>query len=170
MTRKLRFFIAFTGLVTFCITGQARTYYQQFSALTFKTDSVQQLALLNKWQADDPNDPELYVCFFNYFVNKSTHELVSLDKRPGDNTSMEIQDSTGNTVGYIEDQVWMDPQNLTLAFSYIDEGIKAFPDRLDMRLGKIFILGKADSFASFTSELIEAAHHGHEIGNKWLWS
>jgi len=55
-------------------------------------------------------------------------------------------------------------------FHYIDIGIQKFPDRLDMRFGKVYMLGKIDDYDAFTQEIIKAIDYSQKINMKWTWT
>ena len=46
-------------------------------------------------------------------------------------------------------------KELQKAFKKIDEGISNFPNRLDMRFGKIYVLGLVENWEDFTAEIIK---------------
>jgi hypothetical protein len=53
-------------------TGQ--TFKKQFNELVSKKDTVEQKKLLEKWEKTDNNDLELFVAYFNYYVNKRSRK------------------------------------------------------------------------------------------------
>jgi len=55
-------------------------------------------------------------------------------------------------------------------FTYLDEGIKRNPDRLDMRFGKIFMLGQLGFYDRFTEEIVKTLEYSKKIDNRWIWS
>lgn len=144
-------------------------YYTRFKALSSKTDAAGQYALLKEWRAARPNDPELYVCYFNYYVNKSVDEVISLGIESKGN-GFEITDSTGAVVGYLGSETSYKKTYVDSAFLLISEGIRKFPDRLDMRFGKTYLLGETHNYTAFADEVIAALNYGVAHGHKWKWS
>ncbi|MFM7024022.1 MAG: tetratricopeptide repeat protein [Flavobacteriales bacterium] len=161
-------------LLLFLLTGIlspsfSQSYQKQFSGLFSKKDTAGQRMLLQKWEAADSNDAELYVSLFNYYVNKSRTNMLTIEKRPKSKESFAITDSTSKTVGFINDGVWYDP-TVDLGFAAIEKGISKFPERLDMRFGKTYVYGEIKDYEGFTMEIIKAIEYGQTINNKWTWS
>ena len=107
-----------------------------------KKDTIGQEKLLAQWESKKPNDPELYVAYYNFYVQKSMKEIVGLEQKPKGGNSLELKDSTGKIAGYMNDIVVYDDNYLKNGFDYIDKGIRMFPNRLDMRFGKIYMFGQ----------------------------
>ncbi len=116
-------------------------YKAQFKSL--QNDTSAQSRVLNEWIKAKPDDPELYVAYYNFYVKKSMKEVISLERTQQGNKSLQITDpKTGKIVAYMNDGVTYDIELVEKGFHYIDIGIEKFPSRLDMRFGKIYILGK----------------------------
>ena len=62
------------------------------------------------------------------------------------------------------------PLKLKKGLNKIDEGIKLYPNRLDMRFGKIYALGEIQNWNYFTSEIIKAINHSSVNDNNWSWT
>jgi len=146
-----------------------QTFKEKFNDLLAKTDTTGQINLLQKWEVKDSNDPELYVAYFNYFVNKSITEVISIDKIQKGKDAFEITDSTSKTVGFLNSNTGFGDKYLNLGFAYIDKGISKFPSRLDMRFGKIYMLGKIKDYNNFTFEIVKAIDYSETIKNQWTW-
>ena len=54
--------------------------------------------------------------------------------------------------------------------SYLDKGITLFPNRLDLRFGKVFMLGQIENYTAFTDEVIKTVEYSNVNKNAWLWS
>jgi tetratricopeptide (TPR) repeat protein len=133
-------------------------------------DTVKQLDVLRKWEASDPKDPELFTRYFNYYFAKSKKKVLALTSDPPQGESLSIQDSTGNTVGYMGDRIYFDPDLMQIALDKIDSGIALFPDRLDMRFGKTYALGQEKDWAGFTDEIIRTVQYSQRNMNHWTWT
>jgi tetratricopeptide (TPR) repeat protein len=151
-------------------TVHGQDYYEKFKKLLTDKDTVGQRTLLQEWDKKNSNDPELYTCYFNYYVQKSISEIVRLDNSPGTGKNLQITDSTKQVVGYIYGETNYNPKFLNLGFNIIDKGINKFPDRLDMRFGKIHMHGQVNNYSSFTDEIIKAIDYSTKNKNKWLWT
>lgn len=153
---------------SFSFRGYSQDYSAQFQSL--QNDTAAQSKLLIDWNKTKPDDPELYVAYYNFYVKKSMRELVRLEQTQTGNKSLQITDpKTGKVVGYMNDGVTYDINLVEKGFHYIDIGIEKFPARLDMRFGKIYMLGKIYSYQKFTEELIALIDYSQKIDLKWLW-
>ena len=145
----------------------SQTFKEQFNNLFEKKDTTAQHALLQKWEATDLNDPELYVSYYNYYVKKSMWEVVSIDRRPKSKDAFVVNDTgTNNTVGYINSSVEYRDGYLKLGFKWIDKGIEKFHNRLDMRFGKVYMLGKKEDYDEFTKEIVKTIDYSQSIKMK----
>lgn len=142
----------------------------QFNDLLNKNDTIGQLALLEKWEASNVNDPDLYVAYFNYYYKKSRKEVIRMDKNPKGKDALQILDTlTKEPVGYMYSDLFYKPKEIGKGLKYINKGIEKFPTRLDMRFGKVYIFGEMRDYDSFTQEIIAAIDYSKVIDNKWMW-
>jgi len=143
---------------------------EQFFDLVNKKDSIGQLALLQKWEHSNSNDPDLYVAFFNYYFLRSMKEVVRMDKTYKGKNAIQIVDTlTKEPVGYMYSEIFYDPKIIYKGLEYIDKGIKKFPVRLDMRFGKVYAFGEMLDYENFTKEIINTIEYSNVINNKWIW-
>jgi tetratricopeptide (TPR) repeat protein len=149
-------------------TGQSN--YGKFKALFKKNDSVKLNILLNEWKSTGKNDPELYTSCINYYFKKSKQEIVSLGRKPNGNPGLTFTDSTGLVAGYVNFSPDYNSSFLDSAFLYANQGIVLFPSRLDIRFGKIFMLGEINDYDHFTKEVIQVLEYSQTIRNEWLWT
>ena len=149
-----------------------QTFKEQFNDLGAKKDTAGQRVLLKKWEQSDSTDAELYVAYFNYYINKSRQEVVRMDNNPKGEKSLQImdQDTTKKEpVAYIHSEIFFEPEIIKKGFDKIDKGIAHYPTRLDMRFGKIFMMGKVEEYEIFTNEIIKTIDYSVSIDNKWMW-
>lgn len=150
-----------------------QNFRQQFNDLVSKEDTLGQVKLLQKWEKSKSNDPELYVAYFNHYVMKSMTEQITIGNNPkGENVLqiMNTDSSKKEPVGYIYGDTYYNTKTLNKGFDYIDKGIDQYPTRLDMRFGKIYMLGKTEKYEKFTQEIIKAIDYSDVIKNKWTWT
>jgi len=159
--------LAFSILANACCT---QTYKEQFDQLCQDGDTTKQIELLKKWELEDPSNPELFTSYFNYYILKSKKEIVSLSTGQPTGESLQIQDSTGQIAGFLGSSIVYDADVLAKAFDKIDEGIKLYPNRLDMRFGKIYALSQAGEWESFTNELVKTIQYSKINNNQWTWT
>ncbi len=147
-----------------------QTNYQKFKALYKNNDTNQIKALLADWGKTNPDDPELYTSAFNFYYSNSKQELLSLSKQQGNKESLRLTDTTGKTAGYLGSESGYDPDKLEKAFNYINKGIERFPNRLDIRFGKCYVLQQVGDYENFTGEVIKTIVYSNTIQNNWLWT
>ncbi len=147
----------------------AQNYAAQFDKYIANNDTLHMGQLINEWQLSSPQDPELYTAKFNYYYIKSLSEEVVISKEPQANSNFVLKDSLGNDAGYMGSQLRMDKDYLSRCYTVINEGIALYPDRLDMRFGKIYLLGEQENWQPFTEEVIETVRRSGANGNNWKW-
>lgn len=159
-----------TIVLVFGTTVYGQDYYDKFKNFSTNKDTVGQRNLLQEWEKKNINDPELYTCYFNFYVQKSMSEVIRLDSDPSTGKNLQITDSTNQVVGYIHGETSYNPKYLNLGFEIIDQGIAKFPNRLDMRFGKIHMLGQVNDYDSFTDEIVRSIDYSIKNKNKWQWT
>ena len=145
-------------------------YQEKFTEYCGTKDTVAQRKLLEDWAKSNPNDPELFTSYFNYYFLLSKQEMIGFDTKPGNEESLQIMDSTNQVMGFFVDKTYFNSELLGKAFESINNGIKKYPARLDMRFGKIYALGQSENWEDFTSEIIKTIDYSKEINNKWTWT
>ena len=79
------------------------------------------------------------------------------------------KENDDKAVAYIGSQVSFDKKNFDKGISYIDKGIEKFPNRLDMRFGKIYTIGQIEDYKTFTSEIVKTIDYSNLNKNQWIW-
>lgn len=162
--------ILYFGLLFLSVTAYCQNAYKKFQDAFREKDTEKQLQILTNWEKSNSNDPELYTSYYNYYFSKSKHEVVSIDKENSGAESMELVDSLGNTAGYMGSSFIYDADDLKKAFESIDKGILKFPNRLDMRFGKIYGMGISKDYEGFTKEIIKTINQSNKNKNNWIWT
>jgi tetratricopeptide (TPR) repeat protein len=159
--------LAFSILACSC-SGQ--DFKGQFDQLFQQGDTIKLVELLSKWEKRDGENPELFTSYFNFYFIKSRQEVLymSTERPKGDGFS--LVDSLGEIAGYLGDEIIYNREILQKGFDKIDEGIKLYPNRLDMRFGKIYTLGLIEDWESFTKEIVEAVKYSEKNNNEWTWT
>ncbi len=149
----------------------SQTNYEKFKKFFKSNDTAKIQLLLTEWEKVNPDDPELYTCAFNYYFSASKKEIISLEREnPGKKDALQFTDSTGDVAGYMFANTSFHPEKLKLAFKYIDTGISKFPDRLDIRFGKCYVLGIIEDYENFKKEIIKTIDYSAINKNKWRWT
>ncbi|RUT72862.1 tetratricopeptide repeat protein [Ancylomarina longa] len=150
----------------------SQNYFENFKKYQASGDTLRQKELLEKWKQEKPNDSELYTSLFNYYFQKSRNEVLILASGtpPRGQKYLELKDSTNQVAGFISSKIDYEKSNLKLAFESIDKGIKLYPNRLDMRFGKIYVLGQIKDWRNFTNEIIVTVDYSSKNNNEWTWT
>lgn len=162
--------VTFLILTTFSNLVFGQTNYEKFKKLFKDNDTTKIKALLTEWEKSNPNDPELYTSAFNYYFFNSKQEILSLDREQRKKESFQLTDSTGKVAGFLSSTLGYNPDKLTKAFNYINTGIEKFPNRLDIRFGKCYVLEQIADYENFTKEIIKTVEYSNTIKNNWLWT
>lgn len=147
-----------------------QTNYEKFKKMFNEKDTTNIQTLLKDWKKSDPNDPELYTSEFNYYFSNSKKEVISIEQSAPKKDAFQLTDSTGNVAGYLTSNLSYDQNKLDKALYVIDEGINKFPNRLDMRFGKIYALGTIEDYTNFTKAIIQTVDYSVINKNNWLWT
>ncbi|HEX8024350.1 hypothetical protein [Mucilaginibacter sp.] len=168
---KLKLTFLLMAVVCFARPVSAQNHMADFKALVAKDDTAAAFKLLQGWQKTGTNDPDFYIASYNYYAKKGLTEILSLQKDQPAGQSLQLTDSTGKVAGYLGGgQTSYNLTYLNKGFEYIDAGIAKFPARLDMRFGKVYLLGRIENYKAFAEEIIKAVNYGQTIGFKWIWS
>lgn len=152
--RNLVVILAFAILFALNILGQ--NYNKQFNELVGKEASEsEQLKLLQTWEKSTPNEAELFVAYFNFYVSKSRKSGLGI--------------TTNRSGTYLGSQSTFDEKTFKQALNYINKGIEKFPNRLDLRFGKTFLLGQDQQYKDFTDEIVKTVKYSNINKNQWLW-
>jgi tetratricopeptide (TPR) repeat protein len=150
-------------------SGQ-NTYFEKFKQYFKEQDTTKLKSLFIEWEHTNPNDPELYTSRFNYYFSISRKDIVSLSRESSSKEALQLSDSSGATAGYLTTDLSFNPNLLQKAFMIIDHGIQKFPDRLDMRFGKIYALGAIGDYSNFKKNIIQTLDYSVINKNDWLWT
>lgn len=63
-----------------------------------------------------------------------------------------------------------DGEDASQTFDVMDEGVSAFPDRLDLRFARIYTRMKLEDYPAVLSGLDDVLSRNDEIGGEWLWT
>lgn len=162
-----KLFLFFSLLILTIAFGQDNNF-KKFKEFYQNGDTIAVEKLLKDWEKN-PN-AEFFVSSVNYYFNKSRKEVVSLDQNLPKTEDFELKDDNGKTVAYLSSKNYYDTNLLQKTFKYFDEGISKFPERLDIRFGKIYILGQLEDFENFSNEIVKTIQYSSQNKNQWLWS
>jgi len=152
------------------IKSYTQEYQSKFEDAFQTCDTLKQKEILHEWEQENPKDAELYTSFFNYYFTKSRREVLELTTEEIQGEGWALIDSSGNTAGYMGSKIIYDEIIMQKGLSKIDQGIDLYPNRLDMRFGKIYALGQINNWEYFTKEIIKTIQFSAKNDNKWTWT
>mgnify|MGYP000150315874 FL=1 len=147
-----------------------QNFHEQFNKAFQSKDTTEQIRILEKWEVKDSINPELYTSYFNYYFSKSQSEILLIGTEKQNGQFLELKDSNGNVAGFIGSKINYEQSNLKKCFEKINKGIEMFPNRLDMRFGKITALKRIGDWQSMTNEIISSIKQSKTNNNNWLWT
>jgi tetratricopeptide (TPR) repeat protein len=128
--------------------------------------------LLVLWEQDEAENPELYIAYFNYYLNRNYKSGIAITHDTNvSGTILEITDpETGEIIGYMGENSQYDLDDVQLALLSLNKGLVIRPDRLDMYFGKAHILQEISDYNSQGRALIDCLNTSIDIDNNWYWS
>ena len=150
-------------------------YLDRYTLLVNKlgVEGVGVETLLQRWGKDYPDDMDMLLGKFTYYLSKSqsnSMEKIDASKYLGEAPTLTLKDSLGNDVNYFQVTNY-DDELFGQATQAIDKAIGLAQDRLDLRLNKIAALigyekGSPDMALSGLKELIDYDGHSHPT---WIY-
>lgn len=126
--------------------------------------------LLQRWEKDYPEDTDMLLGQFSYYLTKSQSssiEVIDAQKYLGNAPALTLKDTLGNDVNYFQ-VVSYDDELFGKATRAIEKAIELNPDRLDLRLFKISSLigyekDSPDMALAGLKALIDYNGHSHPV-------
>lgn len=166
--KKISFFVLSAFVF---ISLNAQNYMADFTKALRDNDTTGQKEILDLWEKSNDRSADYYIANFNYFFAKADANSSSMQlstEKPTSGKYLTIYDSTTNVTGYLTPGD-IDRELFNKSISYINEGIKKYPQRLDLRFGKIYALYNALDWDDFTTEIIKTIDYSYIIDNKWIY-
>ena len=166
MKRLLK--LTFVALMPITLLGQ--NFQEKFQECLKSNDTTCQLSILQQWEKESPDNPEIFTSYFNYHFMKARKEVMALSTECPKGDALEVRDSSENIAAYLGSNIYYDLSEVKKGIDKINIGIQKYPNRLDMRFGKIYVLGQLKNWDKFTDEIILAVNFSAENNNKWTWT
>lgn len=113
--------------------------------------------LLQDWEKESKNDPDLMTGWFNYYMNRNLNY--------------------GYFEGYMKNGQYgiyskeiFDEKDLKTAISYLDKALKKYPYRMNIHFGKINSLLRAEHYSEGIDAIIDFLYIYDKNKNEWYWS
>lgn len=160
-------------LLSFTFTSIfAQTNKEKFFNL-YNNDNVEEAKkFLEQWKKEDKKDPELYICYFNMYINESATEQMQISTSLPNNYDSQYMVGTnddGNQI-FLYSIIVYDDKLSKKAFDAIDTGIKYNPNRLDMYLGKAQFYFVRKEYKKQYDLLKKVLELNKKNKDAWLWS
>ena len=169
MIKKISLFLFISALSLLPLFADFKSDYEKY----IKSENIKKLeVLLPEWEKAEPDNPEMFIAYFNYYLLKGRSSGLTLDTVPPESgPAISFSDpDTGETVGYIGGQTSYDKTNTEKALDYLNKGLAIAPERLYMHFGRISILGQINEYERMAEKIIEVFRVAKKINHKWLWS
>ena len=167
MKKRILFFLMF--VIT--TISYSQDYKTEFESLFNQGKKEEILPLINNWEKAEPDNPEMYIAYFNYYFMESQNEVIQLDTKNGPDNNLQILDTaTQETVGYMYSKMYYGDSLFNIAQEYIKKGILKNPRRLDMYFGRIFTLREKGLYELHCEEILNVIELNKQINSEWLWS
>lgn len=143
--------------------------YDRFSQAVSEHDTTTVVSLISDWARLYPGDAELFSLRANYYFMDAVSDVITLsDEKPADGRGYYVmEDSLGNTQ-YMYSDVQTDSLKVGYTKAILADGIAKYPDRIDLRLGKVTVHLKVGENASAVKEACSMVEHSVVNDNKWL--
>ncbi len=154
MARKILMLIVISSALLISESSSASSF-DDFNRYIRGRDLKKAKAVLDNWGQDKDNDPQYYVCLFNYHINKSRTEGIGIQKSPpeGEKTIQITDPKTGGIVGYFAPIVSYDPPEAQKGINHLKDGVNKFPDHYEMRFGLLYAYKELKQFENYLLEL-----------------
>ena len=113
--------------------------------------------LLQEWEKESPEDPDLMAGWFNYYLHRSEEEK-----------SFAGYMQNGRYATY--SKTIYDENDFKTAISYLDKALKTNPYRMDIYFGKIDALFSAEKYSDASKAIIEFLKVYEKNKTEWYWT
>lgn len=171
----MRFLITFTLFLAFSVFAVAQDVYSRFYDALQDKDSAAIEESIKEIRSSGGQSAERIVAEYNYYVNKALiySGVVTSSELPdnGNPTTdiLTIMDSNGNPAGYMYFAQQWDSTCVDSGLAVINRGIVLYPDRLDLRFGKIHFLRQLYRWNDFAQEIHATIDHSSVNNSRWIF-
>lgn len=152
-----------------CANIFAQDYNETFKTLCQDGKLLEAEEHLLAWKKASPEDPEMLIGFFNYYLAKSREKLGEEQFFLGDNIIAISKDSVVDVQKILKQQKEKDSL-FAIAQDYLNKGIALHPNRLDMYLGQSNTYQKHHDKEKYIQSIIAVVKQNTINDGKWLWT
>jgi tetratricopeptide (TPR) repeat protein len=128
-------------------------YHEKYLELLQAGNFDELKLLLAEWEKAEPKNPEMFIGYFNYYVRSGAENVTEVFSDGG-------RQFLGSRIQY-------NNENVYTGIQYLDRGLAAAPDRLDMYWGKIEMLMEINDFAKAGDTLYDLIGLSPKYNKKW---
>ena len=166
----------FTACMCTLLLGsiEAQSLYERFIKSLNEHDTVTVERLLSEIRSGNNQSAERYIAEFNYYYQKAHISIgpVISEELPDDEDITDyytLTDSNGEISGYLYGIERFDSLYTDSSLYVISEGIRRYPDRLDLRFGKTHLLGESGRWQAYTKEIMQMFDRTKVNNAKWIY-
>ncbi len=132
-------------------------YSSDFVSAFHAKDFKEAKTVLSKWEKAAPDNPEMLIAYFNYYLNRDLESTMTMGQ---------MEDGR---YGMFE-QLQYNNKDVKKGISYLDKALKNNPSRLDIHFGKCSSLIKSKHYKEASNAIIDLLKTSVKVENKWLWT
>lgn len=173
MNRLLILFLACViAQFSYGATVSENEWYEKYLSCAKDSDLRVLKAIIEQWEQAEPESPDVYAAWYNYYIKLALTDVVTLTTIPPEDNQKALQfvDSTGVVAGYMYDTKAFNDSIIQIGYQKLDVAIRLYPDRLDLPLGKVTMLFRQDHYSEAITELWRVIDYSEKNGNRWLWT
>lgn len=146
------------GLLIVCTFSLFAKDYTSDAIEAFKRNDYNEVEkILSKWEKEEPSSPDMFIAYFNYYVNRELKFIPTLGKM--DNGQYGLYDAKN-----------FKDEDVKTGISYLDKALKLYPDRLDIYFGKCSCLLQAGFYEEGSKAIIAVLEASKSLDNSWKWA
>ena len=154
MKRKvLVFALCFFGIINL----YGKDYKTEVTELLQNGNFEQCITLLEEWEKADPENLEINIYYFNYYMQRNAQHFSTMGKMKDGRYGM-------------YDRVEYNLDDVKTAVSYFDKILKIQPNRLDVRSSKCTAYIYSEQYDLACDTLIEIIEYSKKNKNAWTWT
>ena len=171
----MRHLITLTLLLAVSSFAAAQDVYSRFYDALQEKDSAVIEEAIKEIRISGGQSAERIVAEYNYYVNKAllfSGAVTSTELPDNDNSIKDIlttMDSNGNLAGYMYFTQKWDSTCVDSGLAVITRGIALYPDRLDLRFGKIHFLRQLYRWNDFAQEIHATIDRSAVNNSRWIF-
>lgn len=113
--------------------------------------------ILSSWESKNPEDPEMLIAYFNYYLNRDYNSVISIGQ---------MKDGTYGLYNQEDFKI----EDVKTGITYLDKALLKNPNRLDIHFGKCSSLIRTGLYEEASKAIINMLDASKKNKNKWTWT